>query len=164
MNSNLRNTERRKCHSHTWHHVWNGSCELWKDAQVTSIHGTMYEVKLLLRFCRTGFTGSFSQHCKIRRRADVLDFHPRLLKCRHRGVSVRARPWMIVYSYSGWTTNTKTSLTVQKSHKTQIFPQIFTIPAPMFNSYKRAYLQAVGHDCVFLLSMNDWYENEPQIA
>jgi len=146
MNWNLRNMERRKCYSHTWHHVWNGTCELWKDAQITSIYGTMYEVELLLRFCRTGFTGSFSQHCKIRRRADLLDFHPRFIKCRHRGVSVRARLWMIVYSYSGWTTNTETSLTVHKSLNTQIFPQIFTISAPMFNSYMRAYLQAVGHE------------------
>jgi len=146
MNWNLRNTERRKCHSHTWHHLWNGTCELWKDAQVTSIYGTMYEVGLLLRFCRTGFIGSFSKHFKIRRRADLLDFHPRFFKCRRRGVSVRARPWMIAYSYSGGTTYTKTSLTVHKSHNTQICPQIFTISAPMLNSYIRAYLQAVGHE------------------
>jgi len=128
---------------------------IWKDAQVTSIYGTMYEVELLLRFCRTGFIGSFSQHCKIRRRADLLDFQPRFFKCRHRGVSVRARPWMIAYSYSGWTTNTKTSLTVHKSHYTQICPQIDTISATMFKSDVRAYLLRVGHGWLQILAQHE---------
>jgi len=124
MNWHMRNMQRRKCHSHIWHHVWNGTCELWKDAQVTSMYGTMYEVELLLRFCRT----RSAVLVNIAKFDDVqmLEFHPRFLKRRHRGVSVRARPWMIAYSYSGGTTNTKTSLTVHKSHKTQICPQIFT--------------------------------------
>jgi len=157
----LWNTEGRTCSFHAWQHVWIETCDIQKDAHVTFIYGTiyelelvkygttqmsfpymtpcmkwnwwtmegrtsnfihstMYEMELLLRFCRTGFTGSFSKHCKIRRRADLFDFHPRFLKCRDRGVSVRDRPWMIAYSYSGWTTNTKTSLTVHKSHTTQI--------------------------------------------
>jgi len=155
MNWNLRNMELRKCHSHTWHHVWNRTCELWKDAQVTSIYGSMYGVERLLRFCRTGFTGSFSKHCKIRQRADLFDFHPRLLKCRHRGVSVRARPWMIAYSNSGWTTNTKTGLSVHKSHDTQIRPQIFTISTPIFSSYIRAYLLKVGHGWLQILAQHE---------
>jgi len=126
MKWNLWTMEGRTSNFNIWHHVWSGTSAL--------------------RFYRTRFTGSFSQHCKIRRRSDLLDFHPRFLKCRHRGVFVRARPWIIAYSYSGWTTNTKTSLTVHKSHNEQICPQIFTISAPVLNSYISAYLQAVGHE------------------
>ena len=46
MNWHLRNMERRKCHSHIWHHVWNGTCDIRKDAHVTSKYGTLYEMAL----------------------------------------------------------------------------------------------------------------------
>ena len=96
---------------HVWYHIWCGSCEIRKDAHVTSIHGTMYELAHA-KYATTQMSfpymapcmkwnlwtvegrtsnfhvwhhvwsgtsaaflpnevGSFSKHCKIRRRADV---------------------------------------------------------------------------------------------
>jgi len=115
---------------HTWCHLWY---HIWNTEGCTS-HSH-----------KRGSPAILAWHCKIRRRADLLDFHPLFLKCRRRGLFVRSRLLMIAYSYSAWTTNTKTSLTAHKSDNTQICPQILTIPAPMSNNYIRAYLKAVGH-------------------
>jgi len=47
---------------HLWCHIWCGTCEIRKDTHVTTIYGTMYELKLV-KYGRTHISSPYMAPC-----------------------------------------------------------------------------------------------------